>query len=419
VSQLSAGEAMKKPELKRGILRTLSALVAVGLAAHSAQALELGGLEISGYTRFGAFSQPSGTLRGNYSLGGDTQKFRLGNEGDAGLELGIGKVAELEGGKKLSFLYMPTVWDGRYGTAQVYVAASGFDFAPEARFWVGQSRLRLEEIYIVDSFVLNYGDHLGLGMTGLKLGFAKLGIGIFDSSTADRSNVSPNGAKRLNLDWSEIETNAGGSLRVLATLVSGQFQMGSPGAGLSLAHHQSNFLLGGLNNTLYLQGANGHAGLSGKFQGLGDGQNGSTQQPGVRGLRLADAIDWQHGAFGGQALAAIQTSQIEGGVNHGQKTRDLSLGGRVSYAFGEHFKLVAEVGSTAREVAGQASQRLNKYSVAPALALGPDFGARPELRFYLTRLDWNAAAATANAATFGANGRRSNTLLGMQLETKW
>ena len=42
-----------------------------------------GELELSGYTRGGAYFSPAGMPRGGYTLGGDTQKLRLGNEGES------------------------------------------------------------------------------------------------------------------------------------------------------------------------------------------------------------------------------------------------------------------------------------------------------------------------------------------------
>ncbi len=378
-------------------------------------AVEFAGLDITGYGRGGFYSSPAGMQRGSYTLGGDMQKFRLGNEGDNGIEVGVAKTIEVGDKLKWGLMYMPAMWNGQSSTAQGYTSISGFAPAPEAKFWVGQRRLRIQDVHIVDRFLMDYGDNIGAGMTDMSLGFAKLGVGVFTGRTLDKSRASANGAGRINVDLSEISANQGGTLRLLATVVRGSFQMGSPGAGLSLSHNQSDFLLAGLNNTLYLQGSTGHAGLSGQFQGLADAVAG--EQPGQRSVRIADAINWQRGAFGGQAVAAYQTAKIEGGVNNGKGTQDSSIGGRVSYAFSANFKLLAEAGSTVRSVDGQSRQRLNKFTFAPALALSPDFWSRPELRFYVTHAAWNTAAGNANA--FGAGGRRSSTVAGAQLEAWW
>ena len=103
--------------------------------------------------------------------------------------------------------------------------------------------------------------------------------------------------------------------------------------------------------------------------------------------------------------------------------KDTSLGGRVSYAVTKNFKWLVEAGTTSRKFSdNQAAQRLNKLTIAPTLALSPDFWSRPELRFYVTKANWNQAAADANATTsnaFGANGRTSQTLAGVQYEVWW
>ena len=79
----------------------------------------------------------------------------------------------------------------------------------------------------------------------------------------------------------------------------------------------------------------------------------------------------------------------------------------------KHFRGLAELSTTTRKGAG-ASKRLSKVTLAGALALNEDFWSRVELRLYVTKASWNQAAAVQNAATFGANGKTSRTLVGVQ-----
>ena len=408
------------PGTHTGIL-LLAVAATIVITSLPTQAAEFNGIELSGYMRGGAYSSTAGTPRGGYTLGGDTQKFRLGNEGDNYMELGIGKTFDLGNGMKTSMLYMPSVSNGQSATPQAFATISGFDFAPEANFWAGQRYLRIQDVHIVDRYLMDYGDNIGAGMTDYNLGFAKLGLGVFSGATLDNNNAAANSAVRANIDLSELHVNPGGTLRVLGTLVRGNFQMGKPGAGLSVSHNQSDFLFQGLTNTVFLQGATGHAGVNGQFQGLGDASNASGEQPGLQSLRATDAINWQTGPFGGQALVSYQTAKIDGGINNGKSTRDLTLGGRVAYAMSQKFKLLAEAGTTSRSIDGQPKQSLNKFTIAPTLALEPDFWSRPELRFYITRASWNDAAAAANSGVggFGFGGRTSSTLTGVQMEVWW
>lgn len=411
---------------KAGARITVMAAALMALGSVPVLAADLGGgLEISGYTRGGVFS---GTPRGGYSLGGDMQKFRLGNEGDNGFELEIRKTFDAGNGMKWSLDYMPTVWNGTQYTQQAYAEMTGMEFAPEAKFWAGQRRLRIQDVHIVDHFFMDYGLNYGAGVTDYSLGFAKLGVGVFNGGSLDNHNSAQNNARRINVDLSEIKVNPGGVLRVLGTVVSGTFQLSTPGSSLSVSHNQSDFIVPGLTNTVFLQTASGHAGLNGQFQGLGDAvapitlNNGvvlNVQQPGMKSNRIGDSINWQSGAFGGQALVAVQNGKVDGGVNNGINTKDFTLGGRVSYATSKNFKLLLEAGNTSRQIDGQAQQQLNKITFAPTLAIGTDFWSRPEMRFYVTRASWNQAAATANAGSFGANGRTSSTAAGVQVEVWW
>jgi maltoporin len=418
---------MNKLTLKNAALvpffKKLSAVISavIALESFSVQATEFNGIELTGYMRAGAYSSPAGSPPGGYTLGGDTQKFRLGNEGDTYGELGIGKTFEAASGMKWRLLYMPSVWNGVYGTAQAFASVSGLAFAPEARFWAGQQYMRIQEVHIVDRYFMDYGDNIGVGMTDYNLGSAKLALGFSTGGSIGNNSHVANQASRINVDVSEMNINAGGTLRTLITLVQGNFQMGTPGAGLSISHNQADFLYPGLTHTVFLQSATGHAGLSGQFLGLGDAGTAAGEQPGANSLRVADSINWQNGPFGGQTLLAYQTATIQGGINNAISTRDVTLGARVSYAMSEHFKLLAEAGTTSRSIDAQISQRLNKFTIAPTLALAPDFWSRPELRFYITHASWNDAAAAANAGVggFGVGGRTSSIIAGIQMEAWW
>ncbi|MEQ1527150.1 MAG: carbohydrate porin, partial [Gallionella sp.] len=380
-----------------------------------AMAADVGGLEVTGYTRGGVFN---GTPRGGYTLGGQMQGFRLGNEGDNGFELELRKTFDAGDGMKWSMDYMPTVWNGSFGANQAYAEMTGLDFAPEAKFWAGQRRLRIQDVHIVDHFFMDYGINFGAGMTDYNLGFAKLGVGVFNGGSLDNANSKQNNARRVNVDLSEIQSNPGGVVRVLGTVVSGNYVLGSPGSGIGISHNQSDFLVKGLTNTFFLQTASGHAGLNGQFDSLGDTLNApfAGDKNGSSKNRIGDSINWQTGKFGGQALVVLQNTKPEGSSIN---TKDTTIGGRVSYGITRNFKMLAEVGMTSRKPDNSANQTLNKVTIAPTLSLASDFWSRPELRFYVTQASWNDAARLANVGSFGAGGRTSSTTTGAQIEVWW
>ena len=388
-----------------------AALLTAGctLAAH---AMDIAGFEFNGYSRGGPTLNASDGVKGNLALGGELQKYRLGNEGDYGIEVNFARTFDFQG-TKVKVDYMPSKWNsGSVNTEQAYVEVSGLAFSPESKFWVGQRRLRIQDIHIIDYFLLNYGDYQGGGVVDIPVGNGvKAGVGIFSGDRFDQQLPANVKATRLNAEVYDIATNPGGKLRILGTAVTGKgLAGGNSGSGLSFLHNQADFLTQGLTNSLFVQASRGHARIDGEFEGI-DGTS-----PGRRVQRIVDSVAWQKGPFGGQALIGYQKARNEA-TNVAAK--DFSLGGRVSYAFNPNFKLLAEAATTTRKVDGLPSQRLNKFTIAPTLSVGPGFFDRPELRFYVTRANWNAAAAAANAGTFGQGGKTSRTLVGLQYEIWW
>ena len=383
--------------------------MAAALCANSAQADD-GTFEFHGYSRGGPVFSTSDGVKGRFQLGGDMQGYRLGNEGDNGIEIDLIKTFKTAGAN-YKVQYMPAKWgSGNVGTEQAFVEVSGLSFAPEAKFWVGQRRLRLQDIHILDYILLNYGDNQGAGVTDIPIGGAKLGLGLFTGDKFDQASVKGVEATRFNADISNIATNPGGKLRVLMTAVNGSgLAHTSTGSGISLVHNQSDFLVKGLNNALFLQTSNGHARIDGEFEGIDGVSAGKTS------TRIADSLSWQMGAFGGQTVLSYQTNKDE---KTGVETKDTSIGGRISYAFSKNFKLLIDAATTSRSGNGP-DQRLDKLTIAPTLSVGPDFYSRPELRLYVTMSNWNDAAAAANASTFGAGGKTSRTVAGIQYEIWW
>ena len=105
-----------------------------------------------------------------------------------------------------------------------------------------------------------------------------------------------------------------------------------------------------------------------------------------------------------------------------RKTDSATIGGRVSYALTENFKLLAEVGHSQKKPEGGETQKLTKFTFAPALTTGPGFWNRPELRLYVTTAKWNKAANAA-AGLRGVTGLGDNatsgTSYGAQVEVWW
>lgn len=378
-------------------------------------AQDIAGFEVNGYGRGGPVLNydRQNNVRGNLSLGGDLQKFRLGNEGDNYLEINIARTVDTDG-IRAKLDYMPSKTDnGNIVSEQVYVEFSGLDFAPEAGVWVGQRRNRINDIHILDHYLMDYSGGKGAGVNDINLGMAKAGFAVYTADSIDKPLPAGVSASRFNAYVSDIETNQDGKLQVLLNFVSGSGlgATSNNGSGISVSHNQTNLGASGVNNTVWIQVSTGHANVDGGFLNI-DATSG-----GQHTSRIADAVDWQRGPFGGQALFGCQ--RYRGDLPGANTTTDFSLGGRVSYAFSKHYKLLAEAGTTSRRIDGAPEQTLNKFTLAPTIALNPDFWSRPELRLYVTKANWNTAAATANSGSFGAGGKTSQVLAGVQFEIWW
>jgi len=394
--------------------------LAAALVASQAQAVDF-----DGYFRAGPGATSKNAARACYNLGISGGHYRLGNECDFYGEFGLTQTGTTEGvawkGKVMFNEYNngTDTGDSASSFAQMYVEGKGFDIAPGTNFWVGKRFYGRKDVHILDTFFVRL-DGVGAGADQIAIGGAKLGLAYFSSDSfagfGDPGNgASTNPGNRFNVDVTEIPVNPGGQLRVTGTFTQGRYDnptdgKGTSGFGLSLQHTQDIASLGG-GNTLWLQYAQGSAGLDGNF-------GTRNAESGVKKVRLVESVTWQLGAFGGQAVALIG-QQGEDTINGTAKFKELSIGGRASYALTKNFKLVSELGYMQKKPDGSDTQKLTKFTFAPTLATGPGFWNRPELRLYVTTAKWNDAANAASGIgglTGLGNGKTKGTSYGAQAE---
>jgi len=401
-----------------------SAVAALGFGLASASA---SAVDFDGYFRAGPGATSKNSARACYNLDISGGHYRLGNECDFYGEFGLAQTGTTAGGvswkaKVMFNEYNNGTDQGKSYSSfeQMYVEGKGFDIAPSTNFWIGKRFYGRKDVHILDTFFVRM-DGVGAGADQIALGStAKLGLAYFTSDSSkgfgDSGNsTSTNPASRLNADVTEIAVNPGGQLRLTGTFTQGRFDnvtdgKGTNGAGLSLQHTQDVPSWGG-GNTAWLQYAQGSAGLDGNF--------GKSTAPSSTGAwRLVESPTWQLGPFGGQAVALYGRHDRDN-VNNTARFSEVSVGGRVSYAITNNFKLLAEYGHMEKRPDGSDTQKLNKFTFAPALSTGPGFWNRPELRLYVTTAKWNAAANAASGIgglTGLGNGKTSGTSWGAQVE---
>jgi len=392
--------------------------LALAMAMAGVIALPAQAVDFDGYFRAGPGATSKGAARACYNLSGAGVSgagthYRLGNECDFYGEFGLAQTGTVDGvtykAKVMFNEYNPGTDIGTSSSSfnQMYVEGKGFDIAPNTNFWVGKRFYGRADVHILD-YKFTQLDGVGAGADSISVGGGKLGLAYFRTDNGNLGSSTTPGT-RLNADLTELGVNAGGKLRLTGTYTKGDFSGGTSGYALSLQHDQENFLGLGGGNTLWVQYAQGSAGMNQNFGNL-------TAPSGTKGFRVVESMTWQKGALGGQGVALWETNKD---ATTGLKTDMISVGGRASYAIGKNFKLVGEAGYSQKKPEGSPTQKLAKFTFAPTLSTGPGFWNRPELRLYVTTAKWNSAA-NAGAGPAGltglSNGKTSGTSYGAQAE---
>ncbi|WP_090943663.1 maltoporin [Azotobacter beijerinckii] len=382
--------------------------------------------QFKGYYRMGVGGSSKGSTQSCFQLPGAPSKYRLGNECEQYIELGLRQeVARLADGSTISVEgmtshynpigHMPKFHDsnehggGATRIVQLFVEWEHMSVLNGGNFWAGRRYYKRNDIHIADFYYWN--------QTSTGFGFDEVPIGdlrySYVFSRKDNYWQDPY-INRHDFNVAGFKTNPAGEVEVgLSYLQEPDSRNAHSGWAVTVQHKQKG-ILGG-NNALALQ--------YGQGPGTGLGYTGDpTMDNDNKSWRLVNNLDWQvTSRFGGQLMAVYQKDIRP----DGDDSRWLSLGVRPVYAFTEHFKLAVEVGRDQIKAPG-GTRKLTKFTIAPAWSpSGPAFWARPEVRIYYTYAAWNEAAQRAAApdstlsdtGAFGSNRHGSN--FGIQAEYWW
>lgn len=396
----------------------LLALSAPLLLPAAAQALDF-----HGYARLGAGGSDGGGKQSCFQLAGAETKYRLGNECEQYAELELGQqLFQADNGSKLSVVGMASLYNrnghsltfqgdnGNVRLPQAYAKWSDIPQLNGATLWAGRRYYKRHDVHIADFYFWNPSG-TGFGLEDFKLGRElKLSYAFSRNDNwwqADQAN-------KHDLQLGGIAVNPGGELSLGLSYIQRAGQVAGANSGWSLsALHEQKGVLGGRNLFSLQYGVGPGTGLGGTGSLVSDS--------GARRSRLVEALDWQATReFGGQLMLAWQhDARPDGGQTW------WSAGARPVYAFGERFKLAAELGFDRVKAADGQVRTLSKFTIAPTLALDKAFWSRPELRFFYTYARWNRAAqqAAAPGSTLAEGGAFGNALsgstFGVQLEHWW
>src|SRR5450830_1866123 len=380
--------------MKRTLRHVLPAAFAVALPLACLPLSASAGDEpgFHGYLRAGAGSSSIKGPQSCYSLGGNTMKYRLGNEGDAKL-----------------------------GIAKAYVEARGLDFLNRGSAWIGKRYYYRPDIHMLDLQHINLNG-TGAGIDQVQAGPGKFSYAFFKDNDiveqAANGTLHSASATRQNLIYGDIPVNPDGTLDVATSLISAQGGAGTHnGYQVTVLHKQAKVMGGG--NTFGVQ--------YGVGPGTGEGgpccdrigASGSTLLGSdVTRTRVFNDLAIQPSTnFGMEFVALAQRDKSDA---NGASTWT-SLGVRPVYAIHRHVKLALEVGTDRVSVPTGPALRLTKITFAPSISSGPGLFDRPELRAFVTYGKWNdAATAAVNASNNSGpiyGNRTSGFSYGAQLET--
>lgn len=347
---------------------------------------------INGYLRsmWGSNSE-SGNIT-CFKLAGAESKYRLGNECETYGELAVGQeLTRLSNGGVLKANVMFNVFkpngemvqnaDPTSRMVQAYFEANKLAFLNGGAAWFGRKYYKREDIHITDFFYWNPAG-LGAGVEDVQVGGVKVSYALFRQDTDQQF---ADFATRHDFQVRGIKANVNGELEFGLSVIPDAHKGGDAGWSVTMQHRQSNLFTEGGWNKLALQ--------YGKGPGTGIGTISSL-------TNTSDFTRWRvvEGAYsqlttnlGATATAVYQKDDSDRGINQTWT----SLGGRLSYAFSDNYKLLGELGLDQVKPNGGETRNLTKFTIAPTWSLGRGLFSRPEVRLFYTYARWNDAAAAA------------------------
>ena len=404
-------------------IKTTLSLACAALLSCAAHASDAEG-EYHGYFRAGlGSSTDSRGPQSCYGLGGNTMRYRLGNECDTYGEFEYQKeMAKSPNG--VSFVghvmvaaYTPSsaVSDSELSMSKMYVEAKNIAVLNGGTAWIGKRYYMRPDIHMLDLQYINMNG-TGGGIDQYQLGPGRISYGFF------KDNDKPgNSAIRQNLVYQGIPVNRDGTLEVLTTLITpDKKDSTSHGGWQATVLHKQDKVWGGANTFGIQYGVGPGTGAGGqccdRMGTTGSIRNGSD----VTRLRIFNSLWIQPTPeWSAEMVAVVQRDKSD--VSGGSSTWT-SLGVRPVYAVNDNFKLQFELGTDrVTSPTGGAAQRLTKLTFAPTLTAGKGYWSRPELRAFVTYGKWNdAATAAVNKANESGpvyGKATSGTSFGLQVET--
>ena len=405
----------------------MRAMKAVIVAAVAAFATSASAVELHGYWRSGLGGNSVGGGQTCFGLSQTGYKFRLGNECETYGELEFRQnLYKDKSGLQFDFVGMLAIQNAQRSTFESLKQDSDYpDLAMRQTWigakvpqlgnvtlWAGNRFYRRNDVHIVDFYYWDVSGP-GAGVEDIPLGPVKLAVAVFQSPNdrlGDGESIEStpppfHGTQARRQVWRpdvrvyDIPFVVGTlelGLDVFIDATNNQTSGMAPDAQtfspwVTVQHFWPG-LLGGFNK-LAVQWATGSAATMNGFPQL-DNTDDSRQ------IRVVEQLVFNPAPqFSGMLFFAFHDMQKRfGGTGDFNSAQIWSVGARPVFHVNDYFKLAAEVGfqsvnPDADSTDGvDGNRNLTKVTLAPTIAAGPGFFARPELRIYATWARWNDAA---------------------------
>ncbi len=382
--------------------------------------------EFHGYLRSGFGINYKGGEMDTFQAPGANTKYRLGNEAETYGELlfqnnwlnSTGNGVQFNTQVRLGFVlsgnsnYDETV---EFRIREAFAEARNvIPKAPGMAFWAGERFYDRHDVHITDFFFQDLSG-FGGGFTDLKVGPGKLWVALLggaEANPADPADTPDFGRrtkKHLDIRYKGIQLPDGSNLSLWGDLVfqSPPDEDDSTVFGFSAsAIHEKN-MLGGFNKLALMYGRGPGAGFN-TYQG--------PSVDDVSQLRLVEQFVFQTSdrlSMMGTAVFQMQ----DNGADDDNLSNWFSAGIRPIYQFTEYLSLATELGVDVANQNGGDYNYVGKLTIAPQIATGPTFWARPVLRAFVTMATWNEDAGNPGGAAFADDTFGLN--LGLQAESWW
>jgi len=425
------------------------AVLAIAAVLVAATATSASALDFTGYFRSGVGFDSKGGGQACFSLPGTEYKSRLGNECDNYLELSFAQtIYKSDDGVEFRYEFMPafglstnsteTGWENDpakitgwgYGTGNLYVQQNwGSVKLPQlggASIWAGWRYFYRHSIHALDWFWWNPMQRQGaVGIENVNLGFGKLAF------TLARMEVSPAAGAIAtfgvpDLRISDIKLWENGSLEVGVDLAiyGGGGNVPTTSPWFTVVLNQAK--LAGGDNTLAFQYASGaiykmrsEGGVDTPPTGVGP-KVGSSES---KQWRILDEFVYHPIPEFSGALALVYQDE-DADKDNGITLFTAQI--RPAYHLNEYFKIAADIAyqtaALKHQPSGTKIPYLLKATLAPTIVAGQKggYGARPEIRFFVTYGAWGNLYPLSKPVAGGVFGTANNGLSwGAQMEAWW